>query len=128
MSGVVSPDGVHCEELTQPSSIVVHPGQSLTIDCKVSYSVRSYATAWIRQPAGKALEYIGYISNGVHSQVVLTQSEGSVTVAPGGSYKLTCACSGLNPGDSWMYWIRQAPGKGLEWIMYYYTGSSKSTA
>ncbi|KAL7849755.1 hypothetical protein SRHO_G00191040, partial [Serrasalmus rhombeus] len=54
---------VHCEELTQPGSMVVRPGQSLTIDCKVSYSVRSYATAWIRQPAGKALEYIGYISS-----------------------------------------------------------------
>ncbi|KAI4904663.1 hypothetical protein NFI96_007327 [Prochilodus magdalenae] len=64
----------------------------------------------------------------VHSQVVLTQSEGSVTVAPGGSYKLTCACSGFNPGDYWMYWIRQAPGKGLEWIISYYSESSKSTA
>ncbi|KAI4900307.1 hypothetical protein NFI96_009492, partial [Prochilodus magdalenae] len=64
----------------------------------------------------------------VHSQVVLTQSEGSVTVAPGGSYKLTCACSGFNLGGTGMSWIRQAPGKGLEWIMYYYTESSKYSA
>uniref|UniRef100_A0AAY5L325 Ig-like domain-containing protein n=1 Tax=Esox lucius TaxID=8010 RepID=A0AAY5L325_ESOLU len=40
------------------------PGQPLTISCKVSYSVSSYYTQWIRQPAGKALEWIGYISNG----------------------------------------------------------------
>ncbi|KAL7861209.1 hypothetical protein AOLI_G00175580 [Acnodon oligacanthus] len=53
---------VHCEELTQPGSMVVRPGQSLSIDCKVSYSVTSYTTAWIRQPAGKALEWVGYIS------------------------------------------------------------------
>ncbi|KAL7849745.1 hypothetical protein SRHO_G00190940 [Serrasalmus rhombeus] len=26
---------VHCEELTQPGSMVVRPGQSLTIDCKI---------------------------------------------------------------------------------------------
>ncbi|KAL6476076.1 hypothetical protein MHYP_G00145750 [Metynnis hypsauchen] len=52
---------VHCEELTQPASMVVRPGQSLTINCKVSYSVTSYSTAWIRQPAGKALEWINLI-------------------------------------------------------------------
>uniref|UniRef100_A0A3B1JUI1 Ig-like domain-containing protein n=1 Tax=Astyanax mexicanus TaxID=7994 RepID=A0A3B1JUI1_ASTMX len=48
-------------ELTQPGSMVVRPGQSLTINCKVSYSVTSEWTAWIRQPAGKALEWIGNI-------------------------------------------------------------------
>ncbi|KAI4877644.1 hypothetical protein NFI96_006939 [Prochilodus magdalenae] len=64
----------------------------------------------------------------VHSQVVLTQSEGSVTVAPGGSYKLTCACSGFNLGGTYMDWIRQAPGKGLEWIIYYHSDSYKGSA
>ncbi|KAI5628932.1 hypothetical protein C0J50_2634 [Silurus asotus] len=53
---------VHGEELTQPASMTVQPGQSLSINCKVSYSVTSYNTAWIRQPAGKALEWIGYIN------------------------------------------------------------------
>ncbi|KAJ8283424.1 hypothetical protein COCON_G00022740, partial [Conger conger] len=56
----------HCVELTQPGSMVVTPGHSLTINCKVSgYSLTdsSYATNWIRQPAGKALEWIGYINN-----------------------------------------------------------------
>uniref|UniRef100_W5KD80 Ig-like domain-containing protein n=1 Tax=Astyanax mexicanus TaxID=7994 RepID=W5KD80_ASTMX len=53
---------VYSEELTQPGSMTVRPGQSLTINCKVSYSVRSYYTAWIRQPAGKALEWIGRIA------------------------------------------------------------------
>ncbi|KAJ8246312.1 hypothetical protein GJAV_G00266180 [Gymnothorax javanicus] len=43
----------HCVELTQPDSMTVKPGQSLTISCKVSYSVSGYHTAWIRQPAGK---------------------------------------------------------------------------
>ncbi|KAK3506193.1 hypothetical protein QTP70_018862, partial [Hemibagrus guttatus] len=55
---------VHGEELTQPASMTVQPGQSLSIHCKVSYSVTSYATAWIRQPAGKALEWIGHIYSG----------------------------------------------------------------
>uniref|UniRef100_A0A3B1JXP0 Immunoglobulin heavy variable 5-4 n=1 Tax=Astyanax mexicanus TaxID=7994 RepID=A0A3B1JXP0_ASTMX len=48
-------------ELNQPDFLTVRPGETLTISCKVSYSVTSYNTAWIRQPAGKALEWIGLI-------------------------------------------------------------------
>uniref|UniRef100_A0A8C2DJN0 Ig-like domain-containing protein n=1 Tax=Cyprinus carpio TaxID=7962 RepID=A0A8C2DJN0_CYPCA len=45
----------------------LQPGNSLTLTCEVSgYSVTddSYATAWIRQPAGKALEWITHIWGG----------------------------------------------------------------
>ncbi|KAF5896142.1 immunoglobulin heavy chain variable region, partial [Clarias magur] len=54
---------VHSVELTQPASSVVTPAQSLTLTCKLSgYSVTStYCTSWIRQPAGKTLEWIGVI-------------------------------------------------------------------
>uniref|UniRef100_H2RM92 Ig-like domain-containing protein n=1 Tax=Takifugu rubripes TaxID=31033 RepID=H2RM92_TAKRU len=53
-----------CEQLTQPASVTVQPGQRLTITCQVSYSVSSYYTSWIRQPAGKGLEWIGWNSVG----------------------------------------------------------------
>uniref|UniRef100_A0A671RWU4 Ig-like domain-containing protein n=1 Tax=Sinocyclocheilus anshuiensis TaxID=1608454 RepID=A0A671RWU4_9TELE len=47
-------------------SLTVRPDATFTINCKVSYSVTSYATGWIRQPAGKTLEWIGVIwSNGI---------------------------------------------------------------
>ncbi|XP_029913938.1 uncharacterized protein LOC115363777 [Myripristis murdjan] len=52
---------VKCVTLTQPASLTVRPGQTLTITCQVSYSVDSYYTGWIRQPAGKTLEWIGYV-------------------------------------------------------------------
>ena len=58
--------GVKCEQLTQPASVTVQPGQRLTITCQVSYSVSSYATAWIRQPAGKGLEWVGAERVGSH--------------------------------------------------------------
>ncbi|CAB1437822.1 unnamed protein product [Pleuronectes platessa] len=54
---------VKCETLTQPASVTVQPGQTLTISCQVSYSL-GYWTAWIRQPAGKGLEWIGSRAGG----------------------------------------------------------------
>uniref|UniRef100_A0A4W6ELJ2 Ig-like domain-containing protein n=1 Tax=Lates calcarifer TaxID=8187 RepID=A0A4W6ELJ2_LATCA len=42
-----------------PASVTVQSGQHLTITCQVSYSVSDYFTAWIRQPAGKEMEWIG---------------------------------------------------------------------
>uniref|UniRef100_A0A8C9YHW6 Ig-like domain-containing protein n=1 Tax=Sander lucioperca TaxID=283035 RepID=A0A8C9YHW6_SANLU len=39
------------------------PGQRLTITCQVSYSLSSYYTAWIRQPAGKGMEWISSDTN-----------------------------------------------------------------
>ncbi|XP_059203552.1 immunoglobulin gamma-1 heavy chain-like [Centropristis striata] len=54
---------VKCETLTQPASVTVQPGQRLTITCQVSYSVSSYFTHWIRQPAGKGLEWMSSDTN-----------------------------------------------------------------
>ncbi|KAJ1137418.1 hypothetical protein NDU88_003822, partial [Pleurodeles waltl] len=59
----------------------------------------------------------------VQSQITLTQS-GSEIRKPGESVKLKCLVSGFNINSYWMNWIRQAPGRGLEWVARYNSGSS----
>ncbi|KAJ8246515.1 hypothetical protein COCON_G00234970, partial [Conger conger] len=109
----------HCVELTQPGSMVVTPGHSLTISCKVSgYSLTdsSYDTAWIRQPAGKALEWIGYIDadgdtaykDSLKNKFTISRDTSSSTVSLQGS--------SLQTGDTAVYYCAR------------YTQCSKATA
>ncbi|CAF94857.1 unnamed protein product, partial [Tetraodon nigroviridis] len=91
-------------QLTQPASVTVQPGRPLTITCQVSYSVSSYATNWIRQPAGKGLEWIGaHCSGCTPSYKASLQNKFSISLD---SSSKTVTLNGVNvqPEDTVVYY------------------------
>uniref|UniRef100_A0A667WQ11 Ig-like domain-containing protein n=1 Tax=Myripristis murdjan TaxID=586833 RepID=A0A667WQ11_9TELE len=94
---------VKCETLTQPASLTVRPGQTLTITCQVSYSVTSYSTNWIRQPAGKAMEWIGYVVGSSTGYKDSLKNKFSMSTASS-SNTVTLTGQNVQPEDTAVYY------------------------
>ncbi len=63
--------GLFCIELDQPPVMVVKPGETFTIACKITgYSASGGgSTNWIRHSSGKPMEWIGWFHTSSSNQV-----------------------------------------------------------
>ncbi|KAE8633606.1 hypothetical protein XENTR_v10001947 [Xenopus tropicalis] len=112
---------VTCQiSLTQPGAVIVKPSEVLQLPCKVTGasltdSSKVASVNWVRQPAGKGLEWLGgiwYDASARYAQSL----QGRITVSrdtnKGEVYlKLT----GMKPEETAVYYCASDP----QWHIYY---------
>ncbi|XP_053708312.1 uncharacterized protein LOC128751371 [Synchiropus splendidus] len=99
---------VQCQQLTQPPSVNLQPGQRLTITCQVSYSVSSWWTGWIRQPAAGTLEWIGENAGSSSNYKESLKSKFRIS-SDSSNNRVTLTGENMQPGDSAVYYCARDP-------------------
>uniref|UniRef100_A0A087YGY4 Ig-like domain-containing protein n=1 Tax=Poecilia formosa TaxID=48698 RepID=A0A087YGY4_POEFO len=93
------------------SSVVKNPGETLSLSCRGSgFTFTSYAMAWIRQPAGKGLEWLGLGYSRQSSNIYASSVRGRIEISREDSNSMThLRLSNLKPEDSAVYYCAAQP-------------------
>uniref|UniRef100_A0A8C7JD60 Ig-like domain-containing protein n=1 Tax=Oncorhynchus kisutch TaxID=8019 RepID=A0A8C7JD60_ONCKI len=79
-------------------------GETISLSCKISgFIFNSHKTHWIRQPAGKSLEWMGYSGLGLRNHAKTFEGRMKTTKDNSNSM-MTLKLSGLKAEDSAVYY------------------------
>nr|NDP18913.1 immunoglobulin gamma heavy chain [Bos taurus] len=101
-----APRGVLSQvQLRESGPSLVKPSQTLSLTCTVSgFSLSSYAVDWVRQAPGKALEWVGVMSNlGSVAYKAALKSRLSITRDESKS-QVSLSVSSVTPEDTATYY------------------------
>ncbi|KAK3552552.1 hypothetical protein QTP86_014819 [Hemibagrus guttatus] len=68
--------------------------------------------------------FVIMLTKGVSSDEIRLDQSPAVVKKPGETVKISCKIHGFDMTEYNMHWIRQKPGKALEWIGYVNSGST----
>ncbi|KAL7378344.1 hypothetical protein ABVT39_012105 [Epinephelus coioides] len=96
------------------SSVVKKPGETLSLSCRGSgFTFSCCAMSWIRQPAEKGLEWIGWIDSDASGTDYASSVQGQIQINRDDSNSMVyLRLSNLKPEDSAVYYC----AKHTQWF------------
>uniref|UniRef100_A0A3P9BVG0 Ig-like domain-containing protein n=1 Tax=Maylandia zebra TaxID=106582 RepID=A0A3P9BVG0_9CICH len=91
------------------TSVLKNPQEALSLSCRAGvgtgFNFGGYGMHWIRQPAGKALEWLGVIWSDASKTVYASSVEGRIEITRDNSNSMVyLRLSSLKPEDSAVYY------------------------
>ncbi|KAM3597590.1 uncharacterized protein V6R79_006564 [Siganus canaliculatus] len=93
-------------ESIPPTSVVKKPGETLSLSCRGSgFTFSCCGMNWIRQPAGKEPDWMGFVSAGGTTNGYANSLQGRIQITRDNSNSMTyLRLSSLKPEDSAVYY------------------------
>nr|NDP11790.1 immunoglobulin mu heavy chain [Bos taurus] len=101
-----APRGVLSQvQLRESGPSLVKPSQTLSLTCTVSgFSLSSYAVGWVRQAPGKALEWVGGITDGGSTYYNLALKSRLSITKDNSKNQVSLSVSSVTPEDTATYY------------------------